>query len=189
MSFYPIFIFSTPFICFWGRKQNCGVEKNLHIIIFILSQIYYDLSQDKNNLSLCVSLLETFINILLLKSKRPNVVRIVEWRVGFCYLYYISLHKKSKCFIPFLHLPSILLTSSYIHSPQMATCRDHPLYLNHFPLLVCIIYAYYQTLTPNLTQKQYHLTLRIHPKADSNTMLSHQTLRGANHAKTPIRLQ
>ena len=119
MSFYPIFIFSTPFICFWGRKQNCGVEKNLHIIIFILSQIYYDLSQDKNNLSLCVSLLETFINILLLKSKRPNVVRIVERRVGFCYLYYISLHKKSKCFFPFLHLPSILLTSSYIHSPQI----------------------------------------------------------------------
>ena len=121
-------MFSTPFICFWGRKQNCGVEKNLHIIIFILSQIYYDLSQDKNNLSLCVSLLETFINILLLKSKRPNVVRIVERRVGFCYLYYISLHKKSKCFIPFLHLPSILLTSSYIHSPKMATCR-------HFYLL------------------------------------------------------
>ena len=60
---------------------------------------------------------------------------------------------------------------------------DHPLYLNHFPLLVYIIYAYYQTLTPNLTQTQYHLTLRIHPKADSTKIYSYHL-----YLKTP-RLQ
>lgn len=33
-----------------------------------------------------------------LKIKRPNVVRIVERRVGFCYLYYIQLNKKCNRF-------------------------------------------------------------------------------------------